>query len=85
MDLALAGARVVEETALAPRGGVLRSLGLRGPASLSGLLARPRGLALDLPTGADPLGQLLADGAAGSAPVRAFCHALLVSVDCHRR
>ena len=83
MDLPLAGAGVVEETALAPRGGVLGALGLRLLAPLSGLLTAPRDPAQGMPTGAGHLGQLVADGAAGSAPTRAFCHALLVSVDCH--
>jgi len=83
VDLALTGAGVVEETALAPRGGVLGALGLRLLAPLSGLLTAPRDPAQGMPTGAGHLGQLVADGAAGSAPTRAFCHALLVSVDCH--
>ena len=81
VDLALTGAGVVEETALAPRGGVLGTLGLRRLAPLSGLLTAPRDPAQGMPTGAGHLGQLVADGAAGSAPTRAFCHALLVSVD----
>ena len=83
MNLALTGAGIVEETALAPRRGVLGALGLRPLALLSGLLTSPRDPAQGLSTGAGHLGQLVAEGAAGSAPIRAFCHALLVSVDCH--
>ena len=41
VDLPLAGAGVVEETALAPRGGVLGALGRRPLAPLAGLLTSP--------------------------------------------